>query len=210
MGHRDDKVDFSEELSTNRGNFMALLELQAKADKVLKQHLETAKKNAKYTSKTIQEDIIKTVGQMLREKITEPLRTGRVPFFAVIADEVTDKHANQEILCVCIRYVVDASQVGSVTIKEELLDFAHLTRTTGEAVGKSILELLQAANLNCSWLEVKHMMELHQCLQHVLVHKPLLSRLPIRMHTMCTVIHTFSVSPLDPHATSKSSGISLV
>ena len=78
---------------------------------------------------------------------TEPLRTGRVPFFAVIADEVTDKHANQEIICVCIRYV-DASQVVSVTIKEELLDFAHLTRTTGEAVGKSILELLRSANLN--------------------------------------------------------------
>ena len=132
---------------TNKGNFVALLELSAKTDEVLKHHLETANRNAKYTSKIIQEDIIKTVGEMLREHITEPLRTGRSPFFAVIADEVTDKHANQEVLSVCIRYV-DVSQTGSITINEELLDFAHLKRTTGEAVGNGILEVLRSANLN--------------------------------------------------------------
>ena len=44
-GHRD----------VNKGNFIALLEHQAIIDNILKDHLISAKKNAKYTSKTIQE-----------------------------------------------------------------------------------------------------------------------------------------------------------
>ena len=44
-GHRDDKVDFSTE-DVNRGNFIATLQLMAKGDSVLNNHLLTAKRNA--------------------------------------------------------------------------------------------------------------------------------------------------------------------
>ena len=54
-GHRDDCVDFSVLQDVNKGNFIALLEHQAITDNILKDHLISAKKNAKYTSKTIQE-----------------------------------------------------------------------------------------------------------------------------------------------------------
>ena len=49
-GHCDDKVDFSVE-GTNRGNFVATLQLMAKGDSILQKHLLCAKGNAKYTSK---------------------------------------------------------------------------------------------------------------------------------------------------------------
>ena len=56
-GHRDDKVDFTNE-DMNRGNFIATLQLMAKENSVLQKHLSSAKRNSKYTSKTIQNDII--------------------------------------------------------------------------------------------------------------------------------------------------------
>lgn len=56
-GHRDDKIDFSSN-EVNRGNFLAIMQLLAKGNIVLQKHLALARRNAKYTSKTIQNDII--------------------------------------------------------------------------------------------------------------------------------------------------------
>ena len=64
-GHRDDKVDFTTE-DLNRGNFVATLQLMAKNDPVLKKHLTTAKKNCKYTSKTIQNQIVHIYANKIR------------------------------------------------------------------------------------------------------------------------------------------------
>ena len=51
-GHRDDKVDFDEE-KTNKGNFIATLQLLGKSNPILQNHLVSAQRNAKYSSKTI-------------------------------------------------------------------------------------------------------------------------------------------------------------
>ena len=56
--HRDDCVDLSILQDANKGNFLAFLQHQAITDNILKDHLASAKKNAKYTLKTIQEEII--------------------------------------------------------------------------------------------------------------------------------------------------------
>ena len=66
--HREDCI--AESLS-NRGNFMAILELAAKSDDVLRSHLETGHRNQRYTSKTIQNDVIITIGDVVREKCRE-------------------------------------------------------------------------------------------------------------------------------------------
>ena len=68
---------------------------------VLHEHLLLAKRNAKYTSKTIQNEIIHIYACKIREQLTKELREKALPF-TVIADEVTDPHANQEILSVCL------------------------------------------------------------------------------------------------------------
>ena len=80
------------------------------------------------------------------DNITEPnYKKWHLSFFAVIVDEVTDKPGNKEVLSVCITNV-DVS-----AIKEQLLDFVHLKRTTGESIaiiGNSITEVLQNAHLD--------------------------------------------------------------
>ena len=51
-GHRDDGPVLLSEIVVGRGNFQPLLQFRIDAgDEVLKQHLETADRNATYTSK---------------------------------------------------------------------------------------------------------------------------------------------------------------
>lgn len=98
-GHRDDSTS----TSSNKGNFWAILNLLASHDKELADHLKNAPKNATYTSKTIQNEIIDTIGSHIRNQILEGLK-GR-GFYSTIADEVTDTFSNQEVLALCVRFL---------------------------------------------------------------------------------------------------------
>ena len=140
-GHRDDKVD----LDMNRGNFIATLQLMAKENSVQK-HLSSAKRNSKYTSKTIQNDIIHVYAMKIKEKLTEELRSQNLPF-TIIADECTDSHSNQEILSVCVRFV-NLSTPNHPHIKECLVDFIHLERATAAVIASKILESLTNVSLS--------------------------------------------------------------
>ena len=81
----------------------------AKTDPVLNEHLHSAKRNGKYTSKTIQNEIAHIYASKIREKITKPIRDNALPY-TVIADETTDAVLNQEILTV---FEVCRSVIGS-------------------------------------------------------------------------------------------------
>ena len=56
-GHRDDRIDFSS-YEINRGNFVALLQLLAKGNDYLQKHPLSSSRQARYTSKTIHNDVI--------------------------------------------------------------------------------------------------------------------------------------------------------
>lgn len=56
QGYNQDKIDFSCLPTGNEGNFIAVLRLLAKADCDLKRHLISGPRNAKYVSKTIQNE----------------------------------------------------------------------------------------------------------------------------------------------------------
>ena len=49
-------------------------------------------------------------------------------FFAIIADEVTDVHANQEVLSVCLRFL-DNLNPEQPEVKEVFFDFVYLDKT---------------------------------------------------------------------------------
>ena len=66
-GHRDDSQHYT---STNRGNFQALLNYRISGgDLDLSHHFQTAKKNATYRSKTIQDKLVKICGMQVQNKI---------------------------------------------------------------------------------------------------------------------------------------------
>lgn len=62
-GHRD---DFTASEYGNKGNFVELVQFRAETDEVLRKHLETAPRNALYTSKTIQNEMIYVISKTIK------------------------------------------------------------------------------------------------------------------------------------------------
>ena len=126
----------------NPGNFLALLKFRADAgDEVLVNHFNEASNRAKYTSPTIQNELISIIGEQLRESIVSEI-PAEAPYFSLLADEVTDV-ANTEQLSLVIRFVDSDGN-----IHEDFLGFNSLQRITGEAIAQSILHTLPQWNLD--------------------------------------------------------------
>ena len=134
-GHRDDGPELLNDTSVGRGNFQALLQFCIEAgDEVLKHHLETADRNAVYTSKEIQNEMIIVCDNIIRNKILQRIREAQ--FFSVIADEATDS-ANDEQLSISIRFVEGGTPC------EKFLSFHECdSGVTGEAIASYILTQL--------------------------------------------------------------------
>lgn len=144
-GHRDDRVDFSS-YEINRGNVVALLQLLAKGNDPLQKHLLSSSRQARYTSKTIQNDVIHLYATTIKERLTAKLRTKDLPF-TIIADEGTDPHSNQEILSLCLRFV-DQFSPNDTHVKECLINFMHLERTNATMISRRILESLSDPSIS--------------------------------------------------------------
>ena len=81
-GRRDDDPGNS----SFQGNFQALLEFRIESgDQTLQQHLKTAPRNATYISKTIQNEIITTMGKYTLSNLSREI--GESKYFSVMADE---------------------------------------------------------------------------------------------------------------------------
>ena len=98
-GHRDRSTNLEgpQSESTNHGNFWALLNFRICAgDTFLKDHLHSAARNAMCTSLDIQNQLVKILGDKVRDTILNKIR--RSLCYTLIADEVTDC-SNKEQLC---------------------------------------------------------------------------------------------------------------
>ena len=96
-GHRDDSKEY--ESSANTGNFQELINFRIDSgDTVLKDHVESAKKNAVYRSKTIQNELIECCGDFIQEKLISEIKKAK--FFTVLADETPDisNHSHKKAL----------------------------------------------------------------------------------------------------------------
>lgn len=73
-------------------------------------------------SQTMQNELVDTIKALTRALIVE----GRAAEskILIIAYEVTDRHSNQEITCVCLCYVVFENQ--EALIKESMIDLVHI------------------------------------------------------------------------------------
>ena len=101
-GDRDDS-QYLEDETRICGNFQALLDFRIDSgDRMLEKHFETAPKNATYRSKTVQNEMIEIIGEMIQRKIvTEIKKAGG--WFSISANEVRDV-SNKEQLSICARY----------------------------------------------------------------------------------------------------------
>ena len=100
QGHKQDKFNFDSNPTHNEGNFIAILRLLAHSNLYLDEHLRTGPRNAKYTSKTFQNEILDIAADQIREFYRGCLK--KCPQFSVMVDEVTSH--GQKILSVCLRF----------------------------------------------------------------------------------------------------------
>ena len=115
------------------GNFQALLEFRIDSgDQTLQHHLETAPRNATYISKTIQNEMITTVGAIIVNNLSQKIRDSK--YFSIMSDEAADI-SKKENLSVVIRFL-DSSK----TVREEFVGF-YLCEdgTTGAAIKDLII-----------------------------------------------------------------------
>ena len=115
------------------GNFQALLEFRIDSgDQTLQHHLKTAPRNATYISKTIQNEMITTVGAIIVNNLSQEIRGSK--YFSIMSDEAADI-SNKENLSVVIRFL-DSTK----TVREEFLGF-YLCEdgTTGAAIKDLII-----------------------------------------------------------------------
>ena len=89
--------------ATLSGNFQALLEFRIDSgDQTLKYHLEAAPRNASYNTKTIENEIIATVGAIIVNNLSQEIRDSK--YFSIMSDEAADI-SNKENLSVVIRFL---------------------------------------------------------------------------------------------------------
>ena len=139
QGHRDDNVVWTNEAESESGNFIELVRFRAESDEVLRHHLRSAPRNAMYTSKTIQNELIHIIGSRIRSDILKEIE--QATFYTVIVDEVSDV-SNIEQLFIAICYVLNG------TVHESL--FVEVERITGEVLATAILHSVQAWGLSLS------------------------------------------------------------
>lgn len=143
-GHRDHNIQFAEAPTCNEGNVIAIIRLLANINPDLKDHLELGPRNARYTSKTIQNEIIGVMADLIRKHFKECL--AKCPHFALIADETTSH--GREILSVCIRFLDFFSDPSHPVKREVLVDQCDLHRTTGKVIATALLERLNKHSIN--------------------------------------------------------------
>ena len=89
-GHRDSgSLTVDGRSSHTEGNFRATLQLMASSgDRVLKEHLDSAGRNATYISPSSQNDLIKVIEETMKEAVLSEVKSAR--YFSLLADETTD------------------------------------------------------------------------------------------------------------------------
>ena len=144
-GHMDDKINFDEAPVCNEGNFVAIIRMLAECNSSLKKHLISGFRNARYVSKTIQNEIIAVYANLIREHFLQCLQ--KCPHFASMADE-TASHG-REFLSVCIRLLDFISDPSMKPQKRKvLMAVTDLDRITGEAIALTVQKSLNELKIN--------------------------------------------------------------
>ncbi|XP_050248602.1 uncharacterized protein LOC126695841 [Quercus robur] len=133
-GH-DESLD-----SKNRGNFIELIKLTSTFnDKVASVVLENAPGNAKYTSPTIQKEILHILANNVRNAIREEIGDAK---FCILVDEARDE-SKREQMAIILRFVDKEG-----FIKERFFYVVYVRDTTALTLKNEICAVLSRYNLH--------------------------------------------------------------
>lgn len=131
----------------NNGNFLGQVELMAKYDSVLGEHLRRIKDGEihdHYLGPTIQNEFIGLLGQRLLNEIVARAKSAK--YFSVILDCTSDI-SHKEQLSVILRFVL-AANGNKPKICEHFLSFFVVDDTTGQGLADTLLNLIDGYGLS--------------------------------------------------------------
>ncbi|XP_068762515.1 zinc finger MYM-type protein 1-like [Montipora capricornis] len=123
LQHRDD------------GNFDYFIEWKSRFDSILRNHLDSSPRNARYLSPQIQNELISCLGDEIRESVVKQIEKSK--FYSVMADETTDESTKTQ-LSICVRYLTDNFEV-----EEAFLGFVDLHKTDAETISEVLIDNVQ-------------------------------------------------------------------
>ncbi|CAD0206693.1 unnamed protein product [Chrysodeixis includens] len=136
----------------NNGKFLGLVQLLAKFDPVMQEHLRLAMKGDiadHYCGKDIQNELIELMGKKVKSEIIS--RAKKSKYYSIIADCTPDiSHVEQ--LSLTIRFVDISSNDDKISVKEHFVEFLPVNQSTGEKLTEVIIDILN-----------KHGLELNDC-----------------------------------------------
>ena len=131
-GHRDDSKYLSDP-NNNPGNFQALLGLLQDQSPQVRSLFDDTLRNATYHSKTIRNQIIDVIRDVIAERIIKEVKNAQ--FFSILADEACDI-SNKEQQSLVLRFVDENNE-----IREEIICFLHCdSGLSGELLAKLIMD----------------------------------------------------------------------
>lgn len=126
----------------NEDNFRVLLKFRIDAgDCDLENHLNTASKNATYTSPRVQNEIISSCNNIILKNLVDQINNAEC--FALLADETMDVSTKKQ-LSICIRYFY----VGEKKIRGDFLQFVQVNDVSGKGLADIILESISSFGIN--------------------------------------------------------------
>uniref|UniRef100_A0A671TI94 DUF4371 domain-containing protein n=1 Tax=Sparus aurata TaxID=8175 RepID=A0A671TI94_SPAAU len=131
-GHRE-SLD-----SEKKGVFLSMLDLLGNHNPIIKKRLEQQAKNAKYTSKTIQNEILECLAAMVKEEIIQEVKTSKQ--FSVIVDETKDVQKKEQMSFV-LRYFYNG------VVHESFLEFEVAEHLDAAALSDKIICFLEKHGL---------------------------------------------------------------
>ncbi|KIH61204.1 dimerization domain protein, hAT family [Ancylostoma duodenale] len=151
-GHRDNgpiRVPSSSvlELDPDEGNFRTLLGYRAMYDPLLAEHLKKGGRNAQYSYKTIQNEIVGTAAKLIQKSIVDEVNSSK--YFAVLAEETSDV-ARLEQLSISVRYIREEN--GIAAVQKKFLTFVEASECTGPALAELITSTLLECGLDLHYL----------------------------------------------------------
>nr|XP_036234234.1 zinc finger MYM-type protein 1-like [Bactrocera oleae] len=131
----------------NNGKFLGLVQLLAKFDPVMEEHLRLAVKgdvSDHYCGKDIQNELIELMVEKVKSEIIS--RAKKSKYYSIIADCTPDiSHIEQ--LSLTIRFVDLSSDVDKISVKEHFIEFLSVNESTGERLTEVIIDILNKYGL---------------------------------------------------------------
>ena len=124
------------------GNFAFFVKWKSTFHKDLKDHMELAAENAKYTSPRIQNEIISLCEGVIRERITACIPK----YWSLMADETQDCSTTEQV-SICVRYVSNSGE-----ICEDFMGFVKVEKMDAKTKADTLLTTVQGWGLNMSCL----------------------------------------------------------